>query len=113
MSHPRGSHGALIVFEGVEGAGKSTQVRRLGDRLRPAGIRCTTVREPGGTAVGDVYFVEITSLGQRPFDTAVLRGNAEYVENAQDGVFAQGRGSLVVVSRGPKIPGLTDPAATP
>ncbi|HSA54694.1 MAG TPA: dTMP kinase [Gemmatimonadaceae bacterium] len=47
-------HGALIVFEGVEGAGKSTQVRRLGGRLRSAGVSCVTVREPGGTPVGDV-----------------------------------------------------------
>ena len=49
-----GSRGALIVFEGVDGAGKSTQVRRLGDRLRDAGIFCMVVREPGGTPVGDV-----------------------------------------------------------
>ena len=49
-----GSRGALIVFEGVEGAGKSTQVRRLGERLRAAGIACRVVREPGGTPVGDV-----------------------------------------------------------
>lgn len=48
------SRGALIVVEGVDGAGKSTQVRRLGDRLRAAGISCTVVREPGGTPVGDM-----------------------------------------------------------
>lgn len=49
-----GSRGALVVFEGVEGAGKSTQVRRIGARLGAAGIACTIVREPGGTPVGDV-----------------------------------------------------------
>ncbi|HEX7120866.1 MAG TPA: dTMP kinase [Gemmatimonadaceae bacterium] len=45
--------GALIVFEGVEGAGKSTQVRRLRDRLEAAGVPVTAVREPGGTPLGD------------------------------------------------------------
>lgn len=46
--------GALVVLEGVEGAGKSTQVRRLIERLESAGIDCLAVREPGGTAAGDV-----------------------------------------------------------
>jgi dTMP kinase len=46
--------GALIVLEGVEGAGKTTQVRRLVDRLLAAGLPCLPVREPGGTPAGDV-----------------------------------------------------------
>lgn len=45
--------GALVVLEGVEGAGKTTQLRRLEGRLTAAGVRCLAVREPGGTAVGD------------------------------------------------------------
>lgn len=43
----------LIVFEGAEGAGKTTQIRLLAERLTVARISCTTVREPGGTPVGD------------------------------------------------------------
>jgi dTMP kinase len=45
--------GALIVLEGVEGAGKTTQVGRLVARLESAGVPATAVREPGGTAAGD------------------------------------------------------------
>lgn len=45
--------GGLIVFEGVEGVGKTTQLRRLVQRLRAAGHDVVAVREPGGTAVGD------------------------------------------------------------
>jgi dTMP kinase len=45
--------GALIVLEGVEGAGKTTQLRRLEARLVAAGVSCLAVREPGGTPVGD------------------------------------------------------------
>ena len=47
------SAGALIVFEGAEGAGKSSQIRRLLGRLERAGVNALAVREPGGTAVGD------------------------------------------------------------
>ena len=45
--------GALIVFEGAEGAGKSTQLRRLAARLDALGLPHHAVREPGGTALGD------------------------------------------------------------
>lgn len=45
--------GALIAFEGVEGAGKSTQMRRLRARLVEGGVPVTAVREPGGTPAGD------------------------------------------------------------
>jgi dTMP kinase len=45
--------GALVVFEGGEGAGKSTQLRRLAARLEAAGVPHRTFREPGGTPAGD------------------------------------------------------------
>jgi dTMP kinase len=41
--------GKLITFEGGEGAGKSTQVARLAERLRARGIDPVTTREPGGS----------------------------------------------------------------
>jgi dTMP kinase len=50
MAGPRGK---LIVFEGAEGAGKSTQVRLLAERLATARISCIALREPGGSPVGD------------------------------------------------------------
>jgi dTMP kinase len=43
----------LVVFEGPEGAGKSTQVSLFAERLRRAGVPLTVTREPGGTPTGD------------------------------------------------------------
>jgi dTMP kinase len=43
----------LLVLEGPEAVGKSTQVRRLVDWLRGDGVDVVAVREPGGTPVGD------------------------------------------------------------
>jgi dTMP kinase len=47
------ARGRLIVFEGAEGAGKTTQIRILTKRLAAAGIPHVSLREPGGTPVGD------------------------------------------------------------
>ena len=46
------SGGRLIVFEGGEGSGKSTQLRLLSDTLAKAGIAHRCLREPGGTPLG-------------------------------------------------------------
>ena len=54
--------GRLIVFEGVEGAGKTTQLQRLCRRLDRIGIENSPFREPGGTVLGD----EIRSLLLQP-----------------------------------------------
>lgn len=45
--------GRLIVFEGLDSSGKSTQVELLAERLREAHLPVTTTREPGGTPLGE------------------------------------------------------------
>ena len=45
--------GKFITFEGIDGAGKSSHVEWLANRLRERGLTVQLTREPGGTALGE------------------------------------------------------------
>lgn len=59
------ARGRFITFEGGEGAGKSTQAKRLAARLKADGREVVTTREPGG------------SPGAESIRDIVLRGDAD------------------------------------
>ena len=52
MSH-QGHKGLFITLEGVEGAGKSTQMVFIEDYIRQSGRELLVTREPGGTPLGE------------------------------------------------------------
>lgn len=45
--------GIFISFEGLDGSGKTTQIRKLAQWLTKRGIEPVLTRQPGGTAIGD------------------------------------------------------------
>jgi dTMP kinase len=47
------ARGVFISFEGGEGCGKSTQIRRVAERLESLGNSILLTREPGGTEIGE------------------------------------------------------------
>lgn len=53
MSARPSEHGRFITLEGIDGAGKSTQLAFLVDLLRRRGIEVVQTREPGGTPLGE------------------------------------------------------------
>lgn len=77
------ARGLLVVFEGAEGAGKSTQLRLLVDWLGARGRDVVAVREPGGTIIGD----EIRRI--------LLDPNADIVPRSEALLFMASRAQLV------------------
>jgi len=58
--------GKFIVFEGVDGSGKSTQRERVAEALRAAGIEVVLTREPGGTPVAERLREILLSVHDEP-----------------------------------------------
>jgi dTMP kinase len=65
--------GLFITFEGSEGCGKSTQVELLARRLHALGHRVRTLREPGGTPIGE----EIRHTLKHSKNNAAMTSEAE------------------------------------
>ena len=58
-------HGRFITFEGGEGAGKSTQIRTLADRLNAAKLLTIVTREPGGSPGAEIMrYLILSGIGK-------------------------------------------------
>ncbi|MGI8844185.1 MAG: dTMP kinase, partial [Gemmatimonadaceae bacterium] len=94
------ARGRLLVFEGVEGAGKSTQAGRLLRDLASSGHGCL-VREPGGTPLGErIRAILLADQGEMtPAAEALLfmASRAELVERVIRP--ALDRGAVVIADR--------------
>lgn len=94
--------GRFITFEGGEGAGKSTQLRRLGERLSEEGIEIVVTREPGGTPTAEAIRSYILSgaaepLGAEGETMLFAAARADHVDRVIRP--AIGRGAFVLCDR--------------
>lgn len=64
----------LIVLEGIDGCGKSTQIERVAARLTERGIRHRRMREPGGTVLGEQVRALLLDKATEACPTAELFG---------------------------------------
>ena len=94
------TRGLFITFEGGEGAGKSTQVRLLAERLRQAGREVVETREPGGSP-GAEALRELVVTGARdrwsPLSELLIM-NAARADHLERTIVPALRSGSVVVS---------------
>ena len=77
------SDGLFISFEGVDGAGKTTQVQRAHNYLQECGLRSQVTREPGGTPVG-LTIRELVLHGLAAFPSVAVTGGTDVVDASDD-----------------------------
>ena len=77
------SDGLFISFEGVDGAGKTTQVQQAHNYLQERGLRSLVTREPGGTPVG-LTIRELVLHGLAAFPSVAVTGGTDVVDSSDD-----------------------------
>lgn len=91
----------LIVLEGAEGAGKTTQAGMLAESLRSMGLEILALREPGGTPLGDSIRAMLLDPSQDILPEAeallFLASRAQIVRTQIDPALA--RGVVVLMDR--------------
>lgn len=93
--------GLLIIFEGIDGAGKTTQVELSREALESEGWSVQTSRNLGGTPIGEALREVILSPLERPSTTnlyisvAIQEALAEAIETARR------QGKIILMDRGP------------
>ncbi|MBB3382318.1 MULTISPECIES: dTMP kinase [unclassified Rhizobium] len=94
--------GLFVSFEGGEGAGKSTQIRRLAERLRERGHEVLVTREPGGSPGAEAVRHVLLSGAAETFGTrmeAILFAAARN-DHVEDVIRpALSRGTIVLCDR--------------
>jgi dTMP kinase len=85
--------GRFITFEGIDGAGKSTQIDFVAAWLRARGIDAVVTREPGGTEIGEALRELVLSkpMSARTETLLVFAARAQHVEQVIAPALATGR----------------------
>lgn len=93
--------GLFIVFEGIDGAGKTTQVNLLSRALAGTGRQVLVTRDPGGTALGE-SLRKLLLYGSMPIDPvseALVYAAARAQLAAERILPALDRGTVVISDR--------------
>ncbi|BDR53745.1 hypothetical protein KIM372_16520 [Bombiscardovia nodaiensis] len=102
------SSGLFISFEGVDGAGKTTQAQRAHDFLQTKGMRSLVTREPGGTPAG-LAIRELVLHGMAAFPSIAVTGGTDVVD-ASDDLNARTEALLYAADRAEHVAQVIEPA---
>lgn len=88
--------GKFITFEGIEGCGKTTQIKLLNEYLQGKGFKTILTREPGGTTIGDKIrqiLLDPANKKMHPLTELLLYGasRAQHVEELIRPALSEGK----------------------
>ncbi|RGI84640.1 dTMP kinase [Dorea formicigenerans] len=95
--------GKFIAFEGIDGSGKSTQIRLLANKLKEIGVYCYTTMEPTDSPIGSLIHQIMT--GRIKTDNKVIAGlfvadRLDHLLNDVNGVLSKiMEGTTVITDR--------------
>ena len=94
MSQPH--RGKFLTFEGLDGTGKSTQIKKLAKALRSRGVPVLVTREPGGTGTGEkirdvILHSATTGLSPMAEMALMFASRAQHIHEVIAPALAQGK----------------------
>ncbi len=101
MNNTKNKPGNFIVFEGIDGSGKSTQIKLLTDKLHSMGIRCYETHEPTDSPVGSL--IHQIMIGRIKTDNKVIAplfvaDRLDHLLNEVDGILHKINDGISVIS---------------
>lgn len=86
------TRGRFITFEGIDGAGKSTQIDVIESVLKARGIEVVRTREPGGTPLGEMIREKLLTVKMDPATETLLffASRAEHIAQVIEPALARG-----------------------
>ncbi len=93
--------GKFIAFEGIDGSGKSTQIRILAERLKMQGDTCYTTMEPTDSPIG--YLIHQIMTGRIKTDNKVIAAlfvadRLDHLLNDVDGIVSKVNEGITVLT---------------
>lgn len=93
--------GSFIVFEGIDGSGKTTQINLLKQKIEASGTRCLVTREPSDGPIG--VMIRQCLTGRMPIDEAALAAlfaadRLDHINNQVNGLKSKIEEEISVIS---------------
>lgn len=95
------ARGKFIVFEGIDGSGKSTQIQLLKERLREEGIYCYTTMEPTDSPIGSLIHQAMTGrikIDNKVIATLFAADRLDHLLNDVNGILAKVEAGVTVLA---------------
>ena len=93
--------GKFIAFEGIDGSGKSTQIRRLMEHLSLLGIKCYETREPTDSPIGSLIHQMMTgriTADNKVIASLFIADRVDHLLNKTDGILSMVNNGVTVIT---------------